>query len=373
MEKRSQLRTGLRGQSLRGRGAAENPAGRFERIRYAADPAAEPVLVGDAGDEPKPETLYLRDPSRRALSYNQSPDIPFEASLNPYRGCEHGCVYCYARPTHEYLGMSAGLDFESRILVKEDAPRLLRRELSARAWRPRVVAMSGVTDPYQPIERKLEITRRCLEVLVEFRNPVAIITKNGLVARDADLLEQLCQYRAAAASLSITTLDPKLQRILEPRASHPQKRLEAIERLAERGIPVGVMVAPIIPGLTDHEVPHIIEAAAKAGATHAGHVMLRLPHGVSELFSAWLERHFPDRRSKVLGRIRSMRGGRLNDSRFGSRMRGEGIYVEQTKALFDLACRKAGFEQQREPLDTGAFRRPGGDQLGLFAAEALAS
>jgi DNA repair photolyase len=373
MEKRSQLRTGLRGQAIRGRGSAENPTGRFERLQYADDPAAEPILEGCEDEEPRPSTLYLRDPSRRALTYNESPDIPFEASLNPYRGCEHGCVYCYARPTHEYLGMSAGLDFESRILVKEDAPRLLRRELSARAWRPRVIAMSGVTDPYQPIERKLEITRRCLEVLVEFRNPVAIITKNALVARDADLLACLSEHRAAAASLSITTLDPKLQRILEPRASPPRKRLEAIEKLSARGIPVGVMVAPIIPGLTDHEVPEIVAAAARAGASYAGQVMLRLPHGVGDLFAAWLERHFPDRKSKVLGRVRAMRGGRLNDSRFGSRMRGEGIYADQTRALFDLACRKAGFEEQRAALDTSSFKKPGGSQLGLFEASALAS
>ena len=366
MENRHTLRTGLRGQAIRGRGCAENPSGRFERLRYVDDPSAEPILESDELEEPRPQTLYLRDPSRRALTYNESPDIPFEASLNPYRGCEHGCVYCYARPTHEYLGLSAGLDFESRILVKEEAPALLRRELSARAWRPRVIAMSGVTDPYQPIERKLEITRRCLKVLAEFRNPVAIITKSALVTRDADLLSELAAQQAAVAHLSITTLDPQLQRILEPRASSPRMRLAAIEKLAAAGVPVGVMVAPIIAGLTDHEVPDIVAAAASAGASFAGHVMLRLPLGVSEIFTRWLTRHFPERRSKVLGRIRSMRGGRLNDPRFGSRMRGEGIYADQTRALFEMACRRAGFSSERPPLEVGGFRTPGGDQLGLF-------
>ena len=265
METLHSLRTGLHGQALRGRGTAENPTGRFEPLRYVEDPDAPPVLEGDEVEDPRPRTLYLRDPSRRALTYNQSPDIPFEASLNPYRGCEHGCVYCYARPTHEYLGLSAGLDFESRILVKEDAPTLLRRELSARAWRPRVVAMSGVTDPYQPIERKLEITRRCLQVLADFRNPVAIITKSAVVARDADLLSELAAHRGAAVNVSITTLDAGLQRILEPRASSPKMRLAAIEKLAAEGVPVGVMVAPVIPGITDHEVPDIVASAAAAG------------------------------------------------------------------------------------------------------------
>jgi DNA repair photolyase len=273
---------------------------------------------------------------------------------------------CYARPSHEFLGFSAGLDFETRIMVKEDAPELLRRELASRRWKPQVLALSGVTDPYQPVERKLGITRRCLEVLAEFRNPVGVITKNALVARDADLLAELAAHGAASANLSITTLDPELARRLEPRTSHPEKRLAAVAELAARGIPTGVMIAPVIPGLTDHEIPALVAAAAKAGAQRVGMLPLRLPGAVAELFIAWLEEHFPDRKDKVLNRQRAIRGGRLNDPRFGSRMRGEGIFIEQMRALFETACRRHGLDRARTPLSTAAFRRPGGNQLTLF-------
>jgi len=349
--------------AIRGRGAAENPSNRFERLHYAelADEGCS-----EDGDTSRPRTLFLRDPSRSALTYNQSPDVGFDASLNPYRGCEHGCIYCYARPTHEYLGFSAGLDFETRILVKDAAPVLLRRELAARRWKPQVVGISGVTDPYQPIERRLCLTRRCLEVFAEFRNPVAIVTKSGLVARDADLLGELAAHEAAAVNVSITTLDPELQRIMEPRASHPSQRLRAIESLARAGVPVGVMVAPVIPGLTDHELPRIVDSAASAGAAFAGRIVLRLPHGVEDLFAAWLARHLPDRKGKVESRLRALRGGRLNDPRFGSRMRGEGIFADQIGALFELALRRAGLSTERPTLSTLAFRSPNGSQLDLF-------
>jgi DNA repair photolyase len=354
---------------IRGRGAAENPKNRFERLGY--DDAGEEALLGDFGDpdaprDAAPRTTYLRDPARSAIATNQSPDLGFDASLNPYRGCQHGCSYCYARPTHEYLGFSAGLDFETKILVKERAPELLRSELGSPRWKPRVVAISGVTDAYQPIERRLELTRRCLEVFLEFRNPVAVVTKNALVARDTDLLSAMAAFGAAAANVSVTTLDPGLQRRMEPRASHPEQRLRAVERLAAAGVPVGVMVAPVIPGLNDHEIPRILERAAAAGARSAAHIVLRLPHGLKSLFAAWLERHFPERAGKVLHRVREVRGGGLNDARFGSRLRGEGLYADQIHRLFEVARRRAGLQASSGALSTAAFRRPGGPQLPLF-------
>jgi DNA repair photolyase len=272
---------------------------------------------------------------------------------------------CYARPTHEYLGWSPGLDFETKILVKEDAPALLRKALSSPRWKPTPLALSGVTDAYQPAERKLGITRRCLEVLVEFRNPVLVITKSFTVTRDADLLAELARHGAVSVALSITSLDADLQRILEPRAAPPRLRLAAVERLAAAGVPVGVMVAPIVPGLTDHEIPRILEAAAAAGAGYAGRVVLRLPHGVKELFAEWLERHFPDRKEKVLNRLRSLHGGALYDSGFGHRQRGSGNYAEQIATLFEISRRRAGLAARGPELSTAAFRRPG-LQPGLF-------
>jgi DNA repair photolyase len=316
----------------------------------------------------KVETLYLSDTSRTVLSRNDSPDVPFTYSLNPYRGCEHGCIYCYARPTHEYLGFSAGLDFESRIMVKEDAPALLERELAPPSWKPQFIGLSGVTDPYQPIERKLEITRGCLEVLARCRNPVGIVTKNALVRRDADVLGELADHNAAAVYLSITTLDGDVARHMEPRISHPRDRLTAIEKLTAAGIPCGVLIAPVVPGLTDHEIPRILEAASGAGASFASFIPLRLPGAVAELFEAWLEEHYPDRKKRVLNRVREMRGGQLNDSRFGSRMRGEGNYAAQMKALFDNTRRKLGLLHPGPSLSSEHFRRPGGDQLSLFTS-----
>ncbi|WP_325167245.1 PA0069 family radical SAM protein [Rubrobacter xylanophilus] len=274
---------------------------------------------------------------------------------------------CYARPTHEYLGLSAGLDFETRVLVKEDAPALLRSELSSPRWRPEVLSMSGVTDPYQPVERRLRLTRRCLEVLAEFRNPVAVVTKNHLVTRDADLLAELARHGAAAVAVSLTTLDEDLRRLMEPRTSNPRRRLDAIAKLSKAGVPVGVMTAPVIPGLNDHELPRLLSAAAEAGATFAGCVPVRLPGAVAPLFEDWLSRHFPDRKEKVLRRIRSMRDGDLNDPRFGSRMRGEGLYASHIARLFEISCRRAGIEPGRFPaLSTAAFRRCGGRQPSLF-------
>jgi DNA repair photolyase len=345
---------------IKGRGSAENPPNRFELLVHERDPT-------EADEEaPGPSTQFLRDATRSVIAYNDSPDVGFGASINPYRGCEHGCIYCYARPTHEYLGFSAGLDFETKILVKENAPELLRRELRSRRWQPQVLSLSGVTDCYQPIERRLKLTRRCLEVLAEFRNPVGIVTKSRLVTRDVDVLGELARHQAALVFVSLTSLNVELARKLEPRASHPQARLEAMRQLTEAGIPVGVMVAPVIPALTDHEIPAVLAAAANAGAAYAGFTMLRLPYGVAELFEQWLQRHFPSKKDKVLGRIRETRGGKLNDARFGSRMRGEGVFAQTIRDVFVLARRKAGIGEHAPSLSTASFRRPSGEQRSLF-------
>jgi DNA repair photolyase len=349
--------------SIPARGAATNPANRFEQIHLERD------ADWNSDEEPLPSTQFLRDHSRTILNRNDSPDIGFEFSLNPYRGCEHGCIYCYARPTHEYLGFSAGLDFETRIMVKEDAPRLLREELSSPKWQPQTIAMSGVTDCYQPVERWLKITRGCLEVLAEFRNPVGIVTKNQLVTRDLDLLTELAKHNAVVVFVSVTTLDTDLRKVMEPRTSPPAARLATIRTLAQAGVPVGVMVAPVIPGLTDHEIPTIVSAAVGAGARFAGQVVLRLPYAVAPLFEQWLATHFPEKKEKVLNRLRALRGGKLYDAQFGKRMTGEGIFAEQIENLFTVACRRAGIADHHLKLSTAAFRRPGGRQLGLFGGD----
>lgn len=344
--------SGPRSPRPRGRGAGENPAGRFESLQVVFE-------EGDP-DAPAPRTQFLRDTSRSLITTNDSPDVPFDASINIYRGCEHGCSYCYARPTHEYLGFSAGLDFETRILVKTAAPELLQRELASPRWQPRVLGISGVTDSYQPVERRLELTRRCLEVLARSRQPVGIITKNALVLRDRDHLEKLAAHEAAVVYISVTTLRNDLAARLEPRASSPESRLRAIRELGEAGIPVGVLVAPVIPGLTDTELPEILARAAEAGARHAGYVVLRLPHGLTELFTAWLDEHLPDRREKILSRLRSMRGGRLNSAEFGSRMAGEGEFARQIASLYRIACKRHGLLEEGPRLSTASFRPPGG-------------
>jgi DNA repair photolyase len=343
-------------QPIRGRGASWSPANRFEKLHVDltdidlvdADPATS--------EQRRSPTQYFRDGTKSVITRNNSPDVGFETSLNPYRGCEHGCIYCYARPTHEYLGFSAGLDFESKIMVKMKAPELLRAELASPSWQPQTLVMSGVTDPYQPIERKLRITRGCLEVLAKFRNPVAIITKNRLVMRDIDILRDLAACNAVAVNISVTSLVPDLQRVLEPRTSSPEARMDAIRQLRRSGIPTGVMVAPIIPGLTDHEVPKILDACAKAGAQFAGYTIIRLPWAVAPLFEHWLEEHFSDRKEKVLGRIRDMRGNRLNNSAWYTRMTGEGIFAEQIASLFRVGCRHAGL-RERPTLSTASFRK----------------
>lgn len=343
-----------------GRGTGLNPPNRFERIHVVPDPDAEPE------ERPDPKTEFYPDQTETILSKNDSPDIGFTHGLNSYRGCEHGCAYCYARPYHEYLGWGSGIDFETKIMVKLRAPELLRKELSSPRWKPQSVGMSGVTDCYQPAERHFQLTRKCLQVLAEFRNPVGIVTKNHLVTRDVDLLAELARHQCVAVYLTITTLDTELSGKLEPRASRPQHRLRAIRTLAEAGVPVGVMVAPVIPGLTEHELPSILEAAAEAGATSAGYVVLRLPHAVKTIFSDWLEREEPTKKDRVLSRIRDLRGGKLNVSEWTTRMKGEGIFAEQIHDMFAVASRRAGLNEKKAELTTANFRRAGGTQLQLF-------
>ncbi len=346
----------------RGRGVSLNTGNRFTGREIELDP--DEVTEDDL----KVRTRYLDDTSRTIVATNASSDIGFDVSINPYRGCEHGCSYCYARPTHENLGFSAGLDFERIVLVKRDAPRLLEERLMSPRWKPQVIAISGVTDPYQPIERKLGITRGVLEVLARFRNPVGLITKNALVTRDLDVLADMAAWNGASVYLSVTTLDESLRAKLEPRTSTISERLRAISELAGAGVPVGVNVAPIIPGLTDHEVPDILAAAAKAGARQAGYTVLRLPGAVATLFEEWLEAHYPLRKQKVLGRVRESHAGALSDPVFGRRMRGHGAHAEQVRELFHLACRRLGIDRDRYPdLETSQFRRPGSpEQPSLF-------
>jgi DNA repair photolyase len=353
----------MKSSELPGRGTAQNPENRYERIHIEPDVDEE---VSGAGS-PAP-TIFYRDTSHSALAENDSPDVPFRFSLNPYRGCEHGCVYCYARPTHEYLSFSAGLDFERRIMVKHDAPELLRQTFLSSRWQPQVVSLSGNTDCYQPVERRLQLTRRCLEVFCEFRNPVGVVTKSALVTRDADLLSALAADGAAHVFLSVTSLDGELARRMEPRAARPERRLEAVHVLSSAGVPVGVLVAPVIPGLNDEEIPRILHAAAAAGAHTASWVLLRLPTPVDQLFADWLSEQFPERRQRVLGRIRECRDGRVSDARFGTRMRGEGVYAEHLGALFRTAARRYGLDHPLPPLNAAAFRRPprAGDQLQLY-------
>lgn len=337
---------------MRGRGAAENPANRFDRLDlpWDGDWLESERLAGERGWDSRTE--FFRDTSRTILARNDSPDLGFRWSVNPYRGCEHGCSYCYARPSHEYLGFSAGLEFETRIMVKPEAPALLEARLRSRGWEPEPVVLSGNTDCYQPVEKKLEVTRRCLEVFRRLGHPVDVITKNALVLRDKDILGDLASRNLTRVLISITTLDPALAASMEPRASSPKRRLEAIAGLTEAGIPVGVSMAPVIPGLNDHEIPAVLSAAAGAGAVWAQYILLRLPHGLRELFTGWLERCQPGRKEKVLGALRQVRGGELNDPRFGVRMRGEGPRAEAVTQIFALACRRAGLERIPPPAST---------------------
>ncbi len=341
-----------------GRGAQIQPANRFLAVHQEDDWEQVENDEEFLAALERPPTVYLPDSSQSIVAENDSPDIPFRYSVNPYRGCAHGCSYCYARPTHEYLGLSAGLDFETKVLVKHRAPELLRNWLARPKYRAESIAFSGVTDCYQPAERNYRLTRGCLEVAAESLQPVGIVTKNALVTRDVDVLTFMAQSHTARVALSITTLNEKLARKLEPRTSTPAARLRAIERLSSAGVSTMVMVAPVIPGLNDSEIPAILQAARDAGAEGASYILLRLPHAVRDVFFDWLDRSLPDQAEKIRARIRDTRQGRTNDGRFGHRMRGTGIIAEQIGNTFQVFARKHGFDKTLPPLDTTQFQPP---------------
>jgi DNA repair photolyase len=357
----------------RGRGATGNPSGRFEsQARVVGDRNYQYADLGwteepDEFTPPPLATTVSEDTTKTVITRNNSPDIGFSQSINPYRGCEHGCIYCFARPTHEYLGLSVGLDFETKLFAKPDADVVLRRELANPRYKCEVIAIGTNTDPYQPVERKLGIMRRILEVLSECNHPVGIVTKAHLITRDVDILASMAKRGLAKVHLSVTTLDRGLARRMEPRAATPAKRIEAIRVLADAGVPVGVMTAPIIPGLNDIEIERILEAAWGAGARTAGKTLVRLPHGVKEIFKAWLEENAPGRASHVMSLIRNVRDGRENDPRFFTRQRGSGPYAEMIDQRFRTACQRLGFNKERGKLDTSLFTPPSVDgQLALW-------
>lgn len=349
----------------KGRGAVGNPTGRYEReTRFAID---DGWGLADEEVPPLRTTLGL-DSARRIITRNQSPDVPFDRSINPYKGCEHGCIYCFARPTHAYLGHSPGLDFESRLYWKPDAPELLKRELADPKYLPATIALGANTDPYQPVERDKRLTRRILEVLAEFHHPVGIVTKSNLVLRDLDILGPMADQGIVRVAVSLTTLDRSLSRRMEPRAPTPARRLEAIRSLARAGVPVTVLAAPLIPALNDHEIENILGVAAEAGAGAAGYVLLRLPLEIKDLFADWLAAHYPDRATRVMKLVRDTRGGGLYQSEWGRRQTGTGVYADQIARRFDIACRKYGLNHGHPPLNETRFRRPPqpGEQLSLL-------
>jgi DNA repair photolyase len=353
---------------LTGRGAALNPTNRFESISLNVLPERVEELLVEYPDGRLLPTQVFRDNSRTVINEVDSPDLPFRWTINPYRGCEHGCIYCYARPDHEYLSMSLGVDFETKIFAKFDAPVLLRKELMNPKWKGEHIVLSGITDPYQPLERALRITRGLLETMVEFHQPVSLITKNKLILRDLDLFQEFNRFGGVHCAISLTTLDPHLAAKMEPRASSPRARLETIAALAKAGIPVSVMTAPIIPGINDHEIPALLKAASEAGAQTAGYVLLRLPYQIKDLFLEWLSRHFPERAAKVESLLRDTRNGMLYNSEHFSRHKGEGALAGQIGQTFAVFARKYKIDQPWERPMATPFRRPvtGGGQLNLF-------
>ena len=358
-----------RDQPYRGRGAALNLEGRFEKWqREAFDDGWEDEELAAS----KPKTIITHEHAKSIINTNDSPDIPFRYSLNPYRGCEHGCVYCFARPTHSYLGLSPGLDFETRIFAKVNAPELLREELSKRNYQPDVISMGVITDAYQPCEREYKLTRQCLEIMSAFNQPVGLISESALIERDLDILQNMAERNLVHVTISITTLDHRISRYLEPRTAAPARRLLTIERLAKAGIPVGINVAPIIPFLTDHELETLLEAGRKVGASTAGYILLRLPWELKEVFRDWLQHHFPLKAAHVMSRVQAMRGGRDNDPNFGSRMTGEGLLAELLAQRFAKACARLDLNnrgrRELQRLDISRFAVPGQPLQGtLFA------
>jgi DNA repair photolyase len=354
------------GERRRGRGAVTNPSGRYEpQAKVAFDDGWQSLE-----ELPPFKTYVTEERARKIISRNESPDIGFDRSINPYRGCEHGCIYCYARPTHAYQGLSPGLDFESRLFVKPDAPELLARELSDPSYRPRTIAMGTNTDPYQPIEKKWQVTRRILEVLRDAGHPVGIVTKSALVTRDIDILSEMAKKNLAKVAVSITTLDHKLARAMEPRAATPQRRLATLRALSNAGIPTAVMVAPIIPAINDAEIERILDAAAAAGALGAGYVTLKMPFEIKDLFREWLREHFPDKEKHVISLVRDLHGGKDYDSTWGQRQTGSGPYAWSIGRRFELACERLGLNKKRSKLTTAHFHPPAANrkQLDLFAA-----
>ena len=363
------LNSTIRPETLRGRGALSNHVGRYEKqARVLVDDGWDDGWRAEDDSPPPLRTEVIQDATRSIITSNKSPDLSFDRSINPYRGCEHGCIYCFARPTHAYLGLSPGADFESRLFAKPNAAELLARELSAPGYVPRVIAMGTNTDPYQPLEKKMRITRSILEVLRDFRHPVAIVTKSPLILRDLDIQSEMAGMGLAKAALSVTTLDRHLARTMEPRAGTPARRLQAIAGLAEAGIPAGVMFAPAIPALNDHEMEAVLAAAAEAGARSAGYVLLRLPLEIKDLFREWLDAQVPGRAKHVMALIRQMRGGKDYDSQWNTRMKGTGPYAQMMARRFQLAVKKLGLNQTARPMAINNFRRPPriGDQLSLL-------
>jgi DNA repair photolyase len=351
---------------LHGRGARTNAGGRYERF------VAEAFDDGWTPEEVRPlETIVTPELARSIISTNESPDISFDQSINPYRGCEHGCIYCYARPNHAYVGLSPGLDFETKLFVKANAAELLEAEFSKPSYRPKTIMLGGVTDIYQPIERGYGVTRALLEVMEHWRHPMALITKSQLVIRDVDILARLAERNLARAAVSITTLDRRIARVMEPRAATPERRLETVRVLSEARVPTTVMMAPIVPAITDNEIEAVLQACAEAGASAAGYVVLRLPLEIKDLFKEWLAEHFPDRAARVMSLVRSMRNGRDYDPEWGKRQRGEGPYAKLIADRFAAARRRFGLDGPSLPLDTSQFRRPleAGGQQDLFAEE----
>jgi DNA repair photolyase len=343
----------------KGRGTQLSPPIRYNKLFLEADPEfpeEEKTIV----------TKFYEDDSKSIISINDSPDVDFTYSFNPYRGCEHGCIYCYARPTHSYLGFSAGLDFETKIMVKQNAHHLLEKEFRKKRYKPDVVIFSGNTDCYQPVERKLQITRKALQVCLDFRNPVSLITKSSLVQRDIDILSEMADKNLIEVTLSITTLNKELTSAMEPRSASPQMRLKTLEILASNNIPCGVNVAPVIPGLTDEEIPDILSASASHGALSAGYLILRLPLEVKEIFLDWLMKVYPDRYQKVLSRITEMHGGKLYNPEFGKRFKGEGTYADLIKHLFQINCNKYGLNKNQVNLNASGFRIPDQQQYSIF-------
>lgn len=353
-------------QKIKGRGAQLNPKNRFEKLYIDNSEFDRDFLEEEINHPKKVKTVFYKDDSKSIIAKNDSEDVGFDYSINPYRGCEHGCVYCYARPTHEFLGFSLGLDFESKIMVKEDAPKLLEHEFKKKSYIPKLLMFSGNTDCYQPIERKLKLTRELLKVCLEFRNPVSIITKNSLIERDIDILTQLAEKKLVTATLSITTIDKNLAHKMEPRTSSPEMRFNTINELSGNNIPAGVNVAPMIPGLNDNEIPEILQTASQHGASHAGYIMLRLPFSVKEIFITWIKNEFPDRANKIINNIRNMRDGKLDNSEFGERFSGKGEMAEAIKNLFEISCRKYQLNKRPYNLSTEYFRGYANKQMELF-------